>query len=58
MKDMNQKTTLSHKVGDVFERIGEIVTSVGAKKLGSRIYNFGNRLEHKSEAQTINTRVR
>lgn len=49
MKDVTQKTSLSHKVGDVFERIGEIVSSIGAKKLGSKIYNFGNRLEHKSE---------
>lgn len=50
MKEVVQKTSLSHKVGDVFERIGEIVSSCGAKKLGSRIYNFGNKLEHKDDA--------
>lgn len=47
MKASNQKTSIGHKIGDVFERVGEIVSSCGAKKLGARIYNFGNKLEHK-----------
>ncbi len=49
MKGVTQKTSFSHKVGDACERIGEFVSSCGAKKLGSKIYNFGNRLEHKDE---------
>jgi hypothetical protein len=49
MKDLTQKSSLAHKLGDVCERIGEMVSSIGAKKLGSKIYNYGNRLEHKSD---------
>ena len=58
MKTINQKSNLGHVVGDIFERIGEIVSSVGAKKLGSRIYNFGNRLEHRNEITGKTTRLK
>lgn len=41
--------TISHKVGDAIERVGEKVSEMGAPKAGQKIYNTGNKIEHSSE---------
>ncbi len=38
--------TIAQKVGDVVERVGEKLKDMGAEKLGSAVYNAGNKLEH------------
>jgi hypothetical protein len=49
MKNITKKTTLSHKIGDVIERVGDFLTQCGASRLGARVYNAGNRIEHSKE---------
>jgi len=49
MKDLKEKETLSHKAGDKLERVGEKVSDLGAKKIGKKIYDAGNKLEHKDD---------
>ena len=41
------KSSFMHTVGDAIERVGEMVTKMGAAKLGTKIYNFGNKIEHR-----------
>lgn len=48
MKDMN-KTGLASKLGDAIERVGEKLTRAGSKKVGKKIYEAGDRLEHKND---------
>ena len=43
------KTSTSHKVGDAIERAGEKVKGMGAEKLGQKIYNAGNKIEHSKD---------
>lgn len=43
------KTTTTHKVGDAIERVGEKVKDMGAEKLGQKIYNTGNKIEHSKD---------
>ncbi|MES2770352.1 MAG: hypothetical protein V4596_14510 [Bdellovibrionota bacterium] len=38
--------SISHKVGDSIERLGEKVIKAGAEKLGKAIYNAGDKIEH------------
>lgn len=40
------KDTLSHKVGDKIERLGEKVEEKGYKKAGDAIGKFGDKVEH------------
>lgn len=50
MKNFNKKNvTLTHKAGDALERLGEILSKVGATRIGQAVYNAGNKLEHKNE---------
>lgn len=42
----SSKGSFMHTVGDAIERVGEMVTKMGATKLGTKIYNFGNKVEH------------
>lgn len=41
--------SISHKVGDTLERLGEKVIKAGAPKLGKVIYNAGDKLEHMND---------
>jgi hypothetical protein len=43
--------SITHKVGDVVERVGEKLKEMGADKVGSAVYNAGNKLEHKDQAK-------
>lgn len=45
----NQKESISHKVGDSIERLGEKVIKAGAPKLGKAIYNAGDKIEHMND---------
>jgi hypothetical protein len=45
MKDM-KKASLTHNVGDMIERLGEIISRMGATKLGTKVYQTGNKIEH------------
>lgn len=50
--DTNQKTnreSLSHKVGDKIERVGEKISEKGAGKLGSTISRAGDKIEHMND---------
>ena len=49
MKATTRKVSFTHKLGDAIERIGEVVSKTGATRLGSAIYNFGNKVEHKDD---------
>ena len=42
--------TIAQKVGDVVERVGEKLKGMGAEKLGSAVYNAGNKLERPDKA--------
>lgn len=54
MKDtVTGRESLSHRIGDMIERIGERIQRSGSTKLGRRIYEFGNRLEHRDERKVI-----
>ncbi len=53
MKNLN-KDSLTKKAGDVLERAGEKLSDIGATKIGKKIYNAGNKLEHKDEIKNIN----
>lgn len=44
-----KEESLSHKVGDKIERLGEKVIKAGAPKLGKAIYNAGDKLEHMND---------
>jgi hypothetical protein len=43
------KESLSHKVGDKIERMGEKLKHKGAGKLGASVYRAGNKIEHSGE---------
>lgn len=46
-----KKESFTHKVGDAIERLGEKVSDAGAKKLGQKIYQTGNKIEHSQDAK-------
>ncbi len=52
MKDVKQGG-FNKKAGDVLERVGEKLTNVGATKIGKKIYDSGNKLEHKGERDAV-----
>lgn len=41
-----RKESFMHKLGDKIERVGERITNMGYAKLGRKVYNFGNKIEH------------
>jgi hypothetical protein len=38
--------SVSQKVGDTIERLGEKIIKAGAPKIGKAIYNAGDKIEH------------
>lgn len=52
MKDITRKAGFSRKLGDAIERIGERLTRMGATRLGNKVYNAGDRIEHKDDVVT------
>jgi hypothetical protein len=52
--DINKKQSGYHNLGDKIERIGE---KIGGR-LGRKIYEFGNKLEHKSDKGVKGDRVK
>ena len=46
---MKKDESIAYKVGDVVERVGEKLKDMGANKIGSAVYNAGNKLEHSEE---------
>jgi len=55
MKDVTGRESLTHRIGDMIERIGERIQRTGSVKLGRRVYEFGNRLEHRDARVTGKT---
>ena len=51
IKKPEEKTTVSHKLGDAVERVGEKLKDLGATKVGSKVYNAGNKLEHSKDVK-------
>lgn len=43
------KESMTHKVGDAIERVGEKLQDMGAKKVGQAVYKAGNKIEHSGE---------
>lgn len=44
-----RKETMTHKLGDKVERLGEKLREKGATKLGNSVYRMGNKIEHSGE---------
>jgi hypothetical protein len=44
-----KEDSVSHKVGDSLERLGEKVIKGGAQKIGKAIYNAGDKIEHMND---------
>lgn len=51
MKGSHRKG-FNKKLGDAIERVGEKVSNAGATRIGGKIYNAGNKLEHKDDPVT------
>lgn len=49
MKNLNKKNNFSKDAGDALERVGEKISDLGATKVGKKIYDVGNKLEHKND---------
>lgn len=45
----NQQEPLSRKVGDKVERAGEKLKDIGANKVGQKVYETGNKIEHSQD---------
>lgn len=52
MKNASNKDSLSHKAGDALERAGEKVSNSGAPKIGKKISEAGDKLEHSQDKKT------
>lgn len=51
IKKTEGKSSITHKVGDAVERVGEKLKDLGAKKVGTAVYNAGNKLEHSKDVK-------
>lgn len=49
MEDVNKKSSFNKGLGDKIERLGEKISSIGGTKIGKKIYDAGNKLEHKDD---------
>ena len=49
MKEFNKKGTFSEQAGDKLERLGEKISDAGAKKIGKKVYDAGDKLEHAND---------
>ena len=45
------RDSLTHKVGDAIERVGEKIADAGAGKIGRVVSDLGDKLEHAGEAK-------
>ncbi len=45
----NNKEGFIRRAGDAVERAGEKIADAGAEKVGSKIYNAGDKLEHSQD---------
>ncbi|MEZ0393401.1 MAG: hypothetical protein ACAH59_14370 [Pseudobdellovibrionaceae bacterium] len=45
----NTNKNFTHKVGDAIEKAGEKVSDMGAPKVGNRITNAGDKIEHSQD---------
>jgi hypothetical protein len=45
----NKKGSFTHNLGDMIERIGEKISNLGGTKIGRKVYESGNKLEHKND---------
>ena len=48
-KTADQKESVSHKVGDRIEKMGQKISNAGAEKLGEAIKNAGDKIEHMND---------
>lgn len=46
MKSTTGKESFTHRLGDMIERVGEKIANMGNKKIGKKIYDVGNKIEH------------
>jgi hypothetical protein len=49
----NKKNTFSQNAGDKMERIGEKISDLGGTKIGKKIRDAGDKLEHKNDKVNI-----
>jgi hypothetical protein len=52
---MERKENISRKVGDAIEKVGQKISNTGAKDLGDKVFNAGDKLEHRDEHQSDKT---
>ena len=50
-KQPEEKTSMTKKLGDTVERVGEKLKDMGAHKAGTAVYNAGNKLEHSKDVK-------
>ena len=55
MKATN-KAGFTRKLGDIIERVGEKLISAGASRAGRKVYQFGDRLEHRNDSVLVEDR--
>lgn len=49
MANLNNKEGFVRKTGDAMERAGEKIADAGAEKIGSKVYNAGDKVEHSQD---------
>jgi hypothetical protein len=48
-ESVENKRSVTSKLGDKVERVGEKLRNMGADKLGKAVYNTGNKIEHSKD---------
>ena len=48
-ENKSTKEKAAHKVGDALERTGEKLKEAGATKVGQKVYNKGDEIEHSED---------
>ncbi|MBC7420655.1 MAG: hypothetical protein H7328_08000 [Bdellovibrio sp.] len=56
MKNSLKKETMTQKLGDKVESVGEKISHAGAKKVGNSISRAGDRLEHSKDQKPTSSK--
>ncbi len=52
---MEKNESISRKIGDTVEKVGQKISNTGAKDLGDKVFNAGDKLEHMDEHRSDKT---
>ena len=50
-KKSDTKPSLTRRLGDKIERVGEKLKDMGATKTGNAVYKVGNKIEHSKDSK-------